>query len=137
MQDGKMIAGLNEALSRELTTVIRYLLEGSMIKGIENQPLRDLYQKEIPDEIGHARYLADKIVMLGGTPTVKIDVPTLPVEVSKMIQADLKAEESDIELYSKLAEMAGHAGDVELRLKMEEQAADEQRHAEALRRLQG
>jgi len=52
-----------------------------------------------------------------------------------MIENDLAAEEDDVAHYKKLANMAGEAGDIELKMQMEEQAADESRHAEKLRRM--
>lgn len=132
----QLMEGLNDAFNRELTTVIRYMLQGSAIRGRQNEPLRQLYRSEVQDEIQHAQYLADKIVTLGGTPVAKPSVEPLAEEVSQMVRRDVEAEESDVSHYQRLAGMAGEAGDIELKLKMEEQAADESRHAEQLRRLQ-
>jgi len=82
MSQAELIAGLNEALNRELSTIIRYMLQGSMIKGRQNQSLRAMYREEVTDEIGHAQYLADKIVMLGGTPKVSPDLTPPPDDVA-------------------------------------------------------
>jgi bacterioferritin len=127
--------GLNEALNRELSTIIRYLLQGGTIRGRRNQLLRNMYREEVRDEIGHAQYLIDKIVMLGGTPKVNPDLTPPPGDVEKIIENDLVKEESDIAHYKKLAELAEQIGDIELKMQMEEQAADESRHADELRRL--
>jgi bacterioferritin len=86
---------------------------------------------------GHAQYLADKIVAMGGTPMVKPGLSAPPADVSKMIRNDLAAEEIDGEHYRHVAEMAEESGEVELKVKLEELAADEARHADELRRLQG
>lgn len=135
MPNDALIDALNEALNRELSTIVRYLLQGSIIRGRVNQPLREMYRAEVADEIGHAQYLADKIVMLGGMPQVKPDLTPPPVSVDQMIENDLRAEESDIEHYKKIAALAEESGDIELKMQMEEQAADESRHAQALRRM--
>jgi bacterioferritin len=135
MSQAELIAGLNEALNRELSTIIRYMLQGSLIKGRQNQSLRAMYRKEVTDEIGHAQYLADKIVMLEGTPKVSPDLKPPPADVQKMIENDLANELSDIAHYKKLADLAEQAGDIELKMQMEEQAADESRHADELRRM--
>lgn len=137
MQNGRLIDAMNDALNREVSTAVRYLLQGSVIHGRNNEPLREMYRREVTDEMSHARYLADKIVVLGGTPKIKPDLTAPPADVQKMIRNDLKAEESDVAHYKKLADMAEKAGDIELKLRMEEQAADEARHAEELRRMQG
>jgi bacterioferritin len=134
--NGALLAGMNDALNREISTIVRYLLQGSSIHGLANEPLRQMYRKEVADELGHAQYLADKIAILGGKAEVHPDLAPPPEDIDKMVAHDLVAEESDIAHYQKLAKMAENAGLVELKLKMEDQAADESRHAEELRRMQ-
>ncbi len=136
-KNGKLIAAMNDALNREISTTVRYLVQSAKIQGIQNEPLREMYRREITDELGHAQYLADKIVMLGGTPKVDPDLAAPPDDVAKMIQKDLDAEKDDVKNYQRLAKMADEAGDIELKLKMEDQAADESRHAQELQRMQG
>lgn len=135
MSNQDLIKNLNEALNRELSTIIRYLLQGSIIRGRQNQPLRQMYRDEVRDEIGHAQYLADKIISLGATPTVNPDLTPPPSVVEKMIDNDLAKEQSDVAHYKKLADLADQSGDIELKMKMEEQAADESHHADELRRM--
>jgi bacterioferritin len=132
-----LVAGLNQALNREIAAVIRYMLQGSIINGLENEPLRQIYRQEVNDELKHAQYLADKIVMLGGTPRIDTEIPAPVTDVEEMMERDLLAEETDIVHYRRLAELAEAIGDTELKLKMEEQGADETRHAERLRRFEG
>jgi bacterioferritin len=135
MAHDPLLEGLNEALNREISTVLRYMLQGSIIRGRQNQAVRQMYRAEVTDEIGHAQYLADKIVMLGGTPALHPDLTPPPADVEKMIDNDLAKEELDVAHYKKLAELADQKGDIELKMKMEEQAADESHHADELRRL--
>ena len=137
MANDILIQGLNEALNRELSTIIRYMLQGSIIRGRQNQSLRQMYRDEVSDEIGHAQYLADKIGALGGVPVVKPDLTPPPADVERMIDNDLAKEESDVAHYMKLADLADQSGDIELKMKMEEQAAEESHHAEELRRMRG
>lgn len=134
-QNHQLIAELNDALNREFSTIIRYSLEASLIRGRSNHSVREMYRAESLDEIRHAQYLADKIVMLGGTPKVDPDLTPPPRDIEQMIENDLKQELSDVAHYKKLAQMAEDAGDIELRTKMEEQAADEAQHAYELRRM--
>jgi bacterioferritin len=137
MKNGKIITAMNEALNREISTAVRYLVQSSKIQGRQNEPLREMYRREITDELGHAQYLADKIVMLGGTPKLAPDMAAPPDAIPDMIQSDLAAEQYDVANYQRLAKMADEAGDIELKLRMEAQAADESRHAQQLRRMQG
>jgi bacterioferritin len=134
---GVLLEGLNDAFNREIITAIRYMLQGSTIQGLENEPLRQMYRSELADELRHAQYLADKIVMMGSVPQLLAQVSLPLTDPEEMMDRDLVEEESDIEHYRTLAKLAEDAGDTELKLKMEEQAADETRHAERLRRLRG
>jgi bacterioferritin len=52
-----------------------------------------------------------------------------------MLELDLNLELQDVEHYTKHAELAGELGEVELKLKLEEMAADEAGHARELRRI--
>jgi bacterioferritin len=135
--NGKLINAMNDALNREISTAVRYLVQSSRIQGRQNEPLRQMYRREVSEELGHAQYLADKIVMLGGKPELHPDLALPPEDISQMIARDLRAEHDDIANYKRLAQMADDAGDIELKLQMENQAADESRHAEELLRMRG
>lgn len=131
----KLIEGLNEAFNCEIATSIRYLLQGSAIRGRANQPLREMYREEVADEMGHAQYLADTIVRLGGTPSVNPNLSAPPQDVDQMIEQDIEAELSDVAHYVELADLADEANEIELRMRLEDLAADESHHADKLRRL--
>jgi bacterioferritin len=75
------------------------------------------------------------IVDLGGEPV------TVPVQFDKpdglkeMLALDQEMELKDVKSYMAHAELAGELGYVELKLKLEEMAADEAGHARELRRI--
>ena len=72
MADNKaLIDGLNEDLAAEYQAVIMYRTYASLVSGPWRQELRAFFEGEIPDELGHAAYLADKVVALGGIPVVE------------------------------------------------------------------
>jgi bacterioferritin len=137
MPDEKLIESLNEALNREVTTFLRYMLQAASIKGVPFEPVREMYLEEVTDEVGHAQYLANQIRMLGGTPVLKPDLTPPPQDVKEMLKRDSDEEKIDVRNYAKLAEMAEVAGLYSLKMKMEEQAADEDEHAQEMRRLLG
>ena len=133
-----LISKLNDVLNHVLTTVIRYILEGSTVQGIQFEPLRQIYREEVLSGISQAQYLADEIVRLGGTPQAKLEVLPRPHEISRMadmIDRDVRAEEEDAKLYQALAALAGQADDPELKAQMEQQVARKLSHAERLRTL--
>jgi bacterioferritin len=75
------------------------------------------------------------IVDLGGEPTTTPNTFEKPPTIKEMLEVDLAMELKDVEAYMEHAEMAGELGEVELKLKLEEMAADEAGHARELRRI--
>ena len=137
MSQEELIKGLNEDLAAELGTVIRYTYQSSKAMGFAGVELREILEGEIADELGHAAFLMDVIVDLGGEPTT---VPTTfekPDGLKAMLELDLKMEKQDVEHYRAHAALAEELGLVELQMKLEEMAADEAGHARELRRLLG
>jgi bacterioferritin len=137
MAHQELINGLNQALNREVTTFLRYMLQAASIKGAAWEAVRAMYGQEVPDEVGHAQYLAEKIVMLGGTPKLAPELKPPPADPHEMLRNDIEQEQIDVAHYLKLAAMADKAGLADLKLKMEEQAADEARHGETMKRMLG
>jgi len=137
MASEELIKGLNFALNREVSTFLRYMLQGASIKGAEWEAARQMYLSEVTDEVGHAQYLANKIVMLGGTPELKPDLTPPPADVRTMLENDIAEEQIDVKGYIELAGLAEKEGLVDLKMKMEDQAADEAGHAEEMLRLLG
>lgn len=130
-----LIDGLNEDLAAELGAIIRYNWQASKAFGPQGAEVRELFMEEIPDELGHASFLMDVIVDLGGEPT------TTPVEFDKpdtlkeMVALDLQMELKDVDQYTERAKQADEHGEVELKVRLEEMAADEGEHARELRRI--
>lgn len=137
MANQELITKLNEQLNREATTFLRYLLQASSIKGAQWHSIRDMYLEEVTDEVGHAQYLADQIIMLGGTPRLSPDLTPPPSDVRQMLANDSKEERTDVANYVTLAAMAEKAGLVALKMKMDEHAADEDAHAQEMMRAIG
>src|SRR3954470_12256958 len=131
----ELIAGLNEDLSWEFNAVISYRLFASMCSGPYRQELRQFFEAEIPDELGHAMFLSDKIVALGGTP---ITGPA-PVEITtdnrRMLEIALQAERDTVRRYKERAQLAEEMGEVALKVRLEDIIVDETHHAEEIDRI--
>lgn len=135
MSQADLIKGLNEDLAAELGTVIRYTYQSSKAMGFAGYELREILKDEIADELGHAAFLMDVIVDLGGEPTTTPRPFDKPEGLKAMLELDMAMEEHDVEQYRAHAAMAEELGLVELQIKLEEMAADEAGHARELRRL--
>lgn len=131
----ELTRALNEDLAAEWGTVIRYTYQASCASGIQGAQVRELLQKEISDELRHASYLSDVIVDLGGQPTTQPKPFQKPSDLKAMIELDLATEKEDIENYTKHAQLAEQLGHTELKVQLENMAADESSHARDLRRL--
>ena len=135
MTKEQLIAGLNEDLAAEWGTILRYTYQSGKVVGLRGAELREIFAKEIPDELGHAKYLTDVVADLGGDPTTKPKEFGKPDDLKAMIELDLKMELSDVENYTAHSKMAGELGMTELKVKLEEMAADESKHARELHRI--
>ena len=135
MSKETLIRGLNEDLAAEWGTVIRYTYQAGKAFGLLGAELRELFQEESQDELGHAAFLTDVIVDLGGEPTTMPKEFAKPADLKGMLELDVQLELQDVENYVKHAKLADELGEVELKLKLEEMAADEAGHARELRRL--
>lgn len=135
MSKEELIKGLNEDLAAEWGTIIRYTYQAGKSFGILGAELREIFEEETQDELGHAAFLTDVIIDLGGEPTTVPRQFDKPNNLKAMLELDLQMELDDVENYMKHANMAEELGYVELKMKLEEMAADEAGHARELRRL--
>jgi bacterioferritin len=131
----QLIDGLNEDLAAEWGTIMRYTFQSAKALGLRGAELREILQREIPDELGHARYLTDIISDMGGEPTMKPHDWDRITELKPMLEMDLKMELGDVENYTKHSRMAEDLGLTELKVKLEEMASDESRHAREIERI--
>jgi bacterioferritin len=135
MSKEELIQGLNEDLSAEWGTVIRYTYQAGKSFGLMGIELREMFEKEIQDELGHATYLTDIIIDLGGEPTTTPKDFLKPDGFKSMLELDLEMEKEDVENYMKHSELAEGLGMIDLQLHLEDMAADEAGHARELRRI--
>ena len=131
----ELIEGLNTDLAAEYQAVVMYRTYASLVSGPYRQDLRSFFEAEIPDELGHAAFLADKIVALGGVPTT--DVPAIPYtdDTRTMLENALKAEIETIDRYVSRLEQAEQAGEVAVKVQLEDLIVDESRHRDDIRRI--
>jgi bacterioferritin len=133
----KLIEGLNRDLADELGTVCRYIQQAAMATGMAGHEVREFVKAEVIDEVNHALFLADKIVALGGTPAVMPAAFKELKEPVAMLKHDLELERQAIKNYTERARQAEAAGEIGLKVRLEEIIAEETDHAEEILRLLG
>jgi len=131
----KFLELLNVDLAHEYSAVIAYRTYASQVQGQWRMELRQFFEREIPDELGHAQILADKIVALGGTPVTN-PVPVKPARDAKeMLRNALEDEIETIERYvlrRKQAEALGHYG---LAVEFDDLIRDESTHRDEIQMI--
>ncbi len=125
-----LIGGLNEALAYEYQAIIMYTTYASTVSGIHRGELKEFFLSEVEDEQNHARYVADKVDALGGTPTTEPKPVQVPSEPRKMLEIVRESEAEAIERYSRLMDTAEKEGQRGLSGDLHEFISDETRHME-------
>lgn len=128
-----LIDGLNEDLTHEYAAVILYRTYASAVTGPFRQELRSFFASEIPDELGHAQLLADKIVALGGTPIVRAADVKNTDDPKQMLQNALDDEVATIARYVERRRQAEEAGEPGLAVDLDDVIADESKHRDELK----
>ena len=134
MARAELIENLNQALSLELAGVIQYSQHSYLVTGV----LREVYKKLFRDQAGeaqdHAESLGDKLVALGGIPTVEPAIIRQSANLEEMLKMDLLLERDAIAAY-----MAAWAScdemDLPQKFWLEERISEEQQHIEELEKL--
>lgn len=130
-----LVDALNDDLAHEYQAVIAYNTYAAMVSGINRVELKGFFSSEVPDELRHAQFLADKITALGGTPT------TMPAEVATanepqaMLEQALKYERETIPRYVDRMKQAEALGDYGLANELQDIISDETGHKEELEKL--
>lgn len=135
MDKQTLIKHLNEDLSNELGAIIQYITYSAQVTGPYRPQLASFFLQEVSDEQGHAEFLANKIVALGGVPTT-VAAPVAAAESNKeLLEAVLEAELKAIAGYKARAEQADQFGDIGLKVQLEDMVRDETQHAEETERI--
>lgn len=128
----EFLKGLNVDLAHEYAAVILYRTYASQVQGQWRMELRAFFEQEIPDELGHAQILADKIVTLGGTPTTTPAPVKAARDAKEMLRNALEDEIETIGRYvlrRKQAEALGHYG---LAVEFDDLIRDESTHRDEI-----
>lgn len=135
MDKQKLIDGLNYDLAREYTAVIQYLTYAANVTGPYRPQISALFRQEITDELGHAQFLAEKIAALGGTPTTQPAPVPQANDARQMLQRVVEAEEETVKRYAQRAAEAEQAGEIGLKVQLENMILDESQHGEEVKKI--
>jgi bacterioferritin len=135
MDKKQLIEGLNSDLAGEFAAIIQYLTYAAKATGPYRPQLSAFFLSEVADEQGHAQFLANKIVALGGEPAVAPRKVTQAGTNREMVEAVLNAERQATRDYIERARQAEEFGDKGLVVQLEDIVRDETTHAEETERI--
>jgi bacterioferritin len=124
----KLIDALNEDVSYELAAIIQYMWHHVMASGVESPAIIDRFRLVAMDEMRHAGMLAERIDLLGGVPTTKLQAIQVGGVLKKMIQDDIAGEKLAVRMYKQHIKLADGLDDPISRRMLEDILADEERH---------
>ena len=132
MVDQEIIDGLNEIMSTEYTSMIQLMQHSFLMQGADRYTFADLLRDHAKDTVEHARELGDKIVSLGGIPSVQIGEVRQSTDTTEMLQQDLEQHRAAIAKIDEMVDKADQRKIVALRVLLEEMSLEETRFAEEL-----
>jgi bacterioferritin len=102
----QMIDKLNDLLRHEWTGVAQYNQFGFVVVGIWREVYSKLFLANADESLLHARQVAEKIVAMGGVPTVERKPVQQTTDVRQMLNHGLDFEQAAVDLYTEALEMA-------------------------------
>ena len=137
MDKKKMVDLLNYDLAGELQAIIQYLQHGYLIGGVNRPQLHDVLEDISKDEMKHAEELSERIVAMGGNPSVKPRKIMQAKTIKQMLTLNLEAEKQALKDYALRIKQAEQAGEIGTALILESILMEEQDHADGLVMLLG
>jgi len=124
----KLIADLNDDLSREYQAIIAYVIYSQVLKGAAYMAIAKELEKHAGEELKHAITIAKQIDYLGGMPNAE----PLPVKISEkaeeMLRADLDNENETVANYRQRIRQCEGLGEYAMAEEIRKILAQEQEH---------
>ncbi len=99
VEQDKILERLNREVARELITMMRYLLQSLMVFGFQRGAAVSFLREQVEESMQHAIRLGEKLVALGGTPSIKFSevYEPKPVPLEELLHEALEAEQEGLD----------------------------------------
>ena len=124
MNKQAVIDQLNECLKHEWTGVAQYSQAGFIIEGIWREVYAEKFLGDAEESFGHAKLVGDKIVALGGVPSVLRNEVKQSRDIREVLEFSLAFESKAVEMYNHAIDLA--EGDRALVIFLEDILKEEQ-----------
>lgn len=133
MEKSKIIDKLNECLRHEWTGVAQYAQAGFVVAGLWREVYSSMFFDNAKESFGHAKLVGEKIVALGGVPTVERNPVKQSDDLGEMLNFALDFESKAVKHYTEAVALA--EGDRALVVFLEDILKDEQEGVDDLTRI--
>src|SRR5215203_2311935 len=99
MDKNKAIEKLNECLRHEWTGVAQYAQAGFVVAGLWREVYSGMFQASAKESFGHAKLVGEKIVALGGLPTVERNAVKQSHDLTELLSFALEFESKAVKCY--------------------------------------
>lgn len=136
MENHDLIEKLNAILRQEHACAIRYATHAAVVTGPYAEAVSARLQEISGDEIEHAIKLRDRIVALGGKPTMDVSVEDLTeaYDLPTILKVNMREEADAIAAYLEILKLVPESN-VMLYRTLQDIIQDEQDHLEELSNL--
>jgi bacterioferritin len=133
MDKSKLIDKLNDCLRHEWTGVAQYAQAGFVVAGLWREVYSEMFFDSAKESFGHAKLVGEKIVALGGVPTVERNPVKQSTDLTEMLNYALDFESKAVKFYNEALALAD--GDRALEVFLENILEDEQDGVDKLTRI--
>jgi bacterioferritin len=102
MDTAKVIDKMNEALRHEWTGVAQYAQAGFVVGGLWREVYAEKFHDDAKESFKHAKLVGEKIVALGGVPTVERNPVKQSQDLMELLQTGLEFESKAVKIYTEL-----------------------------------
>jgi bacterioferritin len=133
MDKSKLLEKLNECLRHEWTGVAQYAQAGFVVAGLWREVYSEMFFDSAKESFGHAKLVGEKIVALGGVPTVERNSVKQSNDLMEMLNFSLEFESKAVKCYNEALALA--SGDRALEVFLENILEEEQDGVDTLTRI--
>ncbi len=131
MDNALVIDALNKAVALEHAACMQYKQHALLVRGLWRKVYADFFYDESRSSQEHAYKFGQKIVALGGIPTIEVGAPVQQsLDLVEMLQQDLEIERQAKQAYEEALVLG--QDDTALRVILEDQIQSEQEDIEEL-----
>lgn len=135
MDTERVIDKLNDILRWEWKGVVQYTQASFLVQDLWREVYAEMFREGAEESLGHAQKIGDKIVALGGTPTVERAEVHQSTDLHEMLQHALELERGAVRHYAEALDMC--EDNAPLRVLLEDIILEEQEGVEHLEKILG